>query len=100
MLNGPNSGIRFRKGDIRKQLQEKFGLVARLSRWQHPNEPDASGLKKRTDEKIGRCYEFRIENFLTEQEIKDELSEFIDFDKDIKNRPAITPAAKAEDLPF
>lgn len=100
MLNGPNSGVRFRKGDIRKQLQEKFGLQAVNARWQHPVEPsDAPGLSK-TTEKHARCYEFRVENFLTEEEITNELGDFMSYEDIIKRRAEKPVQAKTDDLPF
>jgi hypothetical protein len=80
MVNGPNSGVRFRKNAIRNDLEEKFGLRPRNGRYQQPNDPDVPN-NALTSEKHGRCYEFRIEDFLTEDEIRTELHEYIDYDK-------------------
>jgi len=80
MVNTPNSGTRWRQGDIKNQLEEKFGLKAKNNRYQHPLDPSVPG-NARTQEKKGRMYEFRIEEFLTESEIREELGDYIDFDK-------------------
>lgn len=100
LLNGPNSAVRFRKGDIRKQLQEKFNLVAINNRWQHPIEPGTPSLSP-TVEKHARCYEFKVEDFLTEEEIRQQLGEYFDYDEVIRQRSEkIAAAKKPDDLPF
>ncbi|WP_342645025.1 primase-helicase family protein [Mucilaginibacter sp. CSA2-8R] len=88
ILNGGNAGTKFRKADISDQLQEKLKLEPRLARHQHPNDP-SKGLSL-TSEKHGRCYEFRIEDFVSEAKIRNELSDYINFDdlKDIRKRPS------------
>lgn len=110
MLNKPNAPVRFRKADIRKQLEDKFKLKAKLGRYKHPTDPDSPEMGQtmsNVKEKLGRCYEFRIENFLTEEEIRTELGEYIDFDEVVKSRSphfiAMDPAPVAnteDDLPF
>lgn len=91
MLNKPNAPVRFREADIRRQLEDKFKLKAKLARYRQPNEPGDNSVSP-THEKHGRCYEFRIENFLTEDEIKTELSEYIDYDVVVASRTAAASA--------
>jgi len=62
------SGAKFRKADIQHQLKKKFKLEAKLARYQMPDAPNDS--KARTyNEKLGRCYTFFIEDFLSEEKI-------------------------------
>ncbi|MBS7565116.1 hypothetical protein KHS38_11935 [Mucilaginibacter sp. Bleaf8] len=85
LLNGPSSGVRFRKGDIKEQLQAKLGLTPRMGRYQFPNDPYGN-KNTRTDDKVGRCYEFRIEDFLSEDEIRNELGDYMDYDQVLEMR--------------
>ncbi|MBC8053781.1 MAG: hypothetical protein H7Y13_12020 [Sphingobacteriaceae bacterium] len=87
LFNSPGAPVKYRQADIKNQLKEKFDLAPKLGRYHQPVEWDPKSPNlKRTEEKLGRCYEFRIENFLTESEIREELSEWIDFDGIIKAR--------------
>lgn len=87
LFNAPGAPVKYRQADIKNQLQEKFDLKPKLGRYHQPNEYDEKNPNlNRTTEKLGRCYEFRIENFLTEDEIREELHEYIDYDKVIKIR--------------
>jgi hypothetical protein len=81
MLNNNNAAVRFRKSDISKQLDERLGMESKHGRWQHPHDLDPNDTyKARTYEKHSRCFEFKIEDWISEEKIKEELSEYIDFD--------------------
>jgi hypothetical protein len=101
MLNGEGSAVKFRKHDIRMQLKNKFKLAAIMGRYDFPEEPNAQSQMGQTYSKHGRMYEFRIENFFTEDELRGELKEIFDFDK-IKASRATVPVLVAveDDLPF
>jgi hypothetical protein len=84
MLNGGNAAARFRKGDINKQMEQRFGMVTKNGRYHQPNVVDVDNydpLKQRFHEKQGRCYEFRVEDWLPENVIKDEMPDYFDFNK-------------------
>lgn len=102
MLNKPNAPVRFREADIRRQLEDKFKLRAKLARYRQPNDPDDQGIAiSATREKHGRCYEFRIENFLTEDEIRTELGDYMNYDDIINSRTTIVitqPELKPEEM--
>ena len=85
ILNGENTSIKFRKADVTKQLKERFGLVSKQGRYSFPVKPDKNNvMQDNTTEKHGRCFEFRVEDFLTPDELKNEFSEFFNADQ-IKN---------------
>jgi hypothetical protein len=87
LFNSPGAPVKYRQADIKTQLRDKFDLNPKLGRYHQPVEWDPKSPNlKRTEEKLGRCYEFRIENFLTEEEIREELSEWIDYDTIISQR--------------
>jgi len=97
---------RFRSDDIRYQLKEKFGMEPRLGRWKQPDEPNLElNASISFYEKRKRCYVFKIEDFVSEAIIKDELSEYMNYDAIIALREAESkngPAAfnQNDDLPF
>lgn len=100
MLNGSAAGVKFRKAAISEELQEKLKMEPRLARHQHPNDPDPDKpMISLTSEKHGRCYEFRVEDFLTEAQIRNELSEYFDIDalKEIRKNSTVS---RPDDLPF
>lgn len=75
MVNGGESAVKFRKADIKKQLEDKFGLESKNGRFQQPNKPgDVYQLK--TSEKKGRCFEFRVEDFLSPEKLENEFTYF------------------------
>lgn len=74
MLNGGDSAIKFRKADITTQLKDKFGLESVNGRFQQPNKPDSGIHMTRTHEKKGRCYEFRVEDFLSLDKLEKEFT--------------------------
>lgn len=105
LLNDRLSGAKFRSDDIKSQLNEKYKLFTKFGRWKHPKEPHEQNEIAVTEIKHKRCYEFRIETFIPEDEIRDQLcnkdadSYFFDLNEVIINRGS-APLKKDEDLPF
>ncbi|RFZ84785.1 hypothetical protein DYU05_04035 [Mucilaginibacter terrenus] len=97
-----NKAVKFRSDDIRTQLKEKFGLVAKLGRWKQPNEPDINlNTAVSTCTKHLRCYTFRIEDFVSEEVIREELSEYMDYDAIVSMRGTQKHTSNDnDDLPF
>lgn len=75
ILNSNNAAVKFRKADITAQLKDKFGLESVNGRFQHPNKP-GDGYQSKTSEKKGRCYEFRIEDFVSPAKLDKEFAEY------------------------
>jgi len=100
MLNGEDGGVKYRKFDIEKQLKDKFHINPVMRRYEFPIVPgDHSAAGATTKSGPGRVYEFRIENFFTEQELRTDLAEYFDYDKIILSRPGSAAPAN-DDLPF
>jgi hypothetical protein len=78
LINNPNCAVRFRAKAIRDELQNNFGLMPRMGRYSQPREEEFVDFGAKYS-KIARCYEFRIQDFLTEDEITCELNEYIDY---------------------
>lgn len=102
IMNHPNAAFKSRSDDIKTQLEEKYKLFASLQRWQHPVDPAGANLPGTTDLKHQRCYEFRIEDFLTQEEIENELGEYIDFSDlaAMRERNKRKRGKNEPDLPF
>ncbi|MGZ3983407.1 MAG: primase-helicase family protein [Mucilaginibacter sp.] len=101
LLNGQHASARFRSADIKKQMWDKYGMKTKLNRWKQPNEPDVQdGPLGITFEKHKRCYEFRIEDFVPMEQIKDELGDLFDIDEIIVNRATSAKKDGDDDLPF
>lgn len=80
LLNGGNSGIKFRKDDVHAQLQEKYKYDNIHGRYSMPSKPeigpDGEILEQHFIPKHGRYFEFKIEDFLTKEEMEEQFSEF------------------------
>ena len=102
MLNdGRTAATKFRSDDVRQQIEDKFGLKAKLNRWKQPSDPDTALNAGTTYEKHHRCYEFRIEDFVKEEIIREELPEFMQYDAIIAMRKTkSTVRNDTDDLPF
>ncbi|MGZ3999596.1 MAG: primase-helicase family protein [Mucilaginibacter sp.] len=100
LINKPGAAVKYRDADIKRQLNDKFGLYAKMSRADHPKDPeDRNGLGD-TIRKQGRLYEFRVENFFTEAELRGELSEYFNYDQIILDRQSAKPVKDEEKMPF
>lgn len=92
LLNGSAAAIRFRKAGILKELKDKFNIVPRLGRYEFPIKPDPQDNAKPnpyeplTIQKRGRCVVFKAEDFLSEDEMKNEFSEFFGIENIQKHR--------------
>jgi len=70
MLNNHSAGVKHRKNEVMKQMKEKLKLEPRLGRYEHADKPLERDIRSYT-EKLGRCYELHIENFLSDAEIQE-----------------------------
>lgn len=55
--------------DITRVLKDKMGIEPEMQRMEFPLEPETQNLVNKTREKQGRLYCFKVENFLSEEEI-------------------------------
>lgn len=80
ILNNSKASIKFRKADVVKQLADKFGITSKMGRYEfpkHPRELNANdAYESKYISKHGRCLVFKVEDFLTLDELKTEFSEF------------------------
>lgn len=98
LINKPGAAVKFRDADILKQLKDKFNLKSRMLRREFPAEPDHMGIGIPTMiKKHGRLYEFRVENFFSEEDLRNELNEFFDYDQIILSR-VDEPGKNNEDI--
>jgi len=87
LINKPGAAVKYRDADIFKQLKEKFNLKSKMLRREFPVEPDHLGMGLPTMlKKHGRLYEFRVENFFTEEDLREEFNEFFDYEAIIASR--------------
>ena len=96
ILNGAKSSIKFRKADVTKQLKDRLNLTSKLGRYQFPKPVAELNVKDQYEskfiEKHGRCYEFKVEDFLTLDELKSEFSEFFKVEEIAQHRETVLAA--------
>lgn len=103
-----SDAVKFRKDDITKQLEEKFGYTNKHGRYTMPMVPEidpsnGSVISRSFEPKHGRYFEFKVEDFLNEVELmhfaqfykKHEIS---DFRKD--QLMLLLQEDKKDDMPF
>jgi hypothetical protein len=98
-----DKAVKFRSDDIRAQLKQHFGMEAKLGRYKQPTEPiDILNASQTFETKHKRCYTFKIEDFVSESVVKEELHEYMNYDAIVSMRPGQkhTEDSKNDDLPF
>lgn len=67
LLNGKEAGARFRQAEVKKEIVQKFKIKQKFMRAQFPEEGNTNRLR---DKPPGRYYTFNIEQFLSDDEIR------------------------------
>lgn len=100
LLNGSEAGVKFRKADVTEQLEQRLGIKSRLGRYSFPNLADEASemVGKTFTIKHGRCFEFKVEDFLTPEEMQKEFSQIYKLHEIESYRGQLEPIG--EDLPF
>jgi len=97
LLNGPTGKGKYQTFDIHKTVTQKFNLSHTMRRHAFPFEPESRGQGPITYSKPpGRRYEFRVEDFYTEQEIKQEFGDIFKYEEIISSRGKAQPDEEPE----
>lgn len=76
-LFNSDGGAKYRKDAVQEALEEKFGIIQRAGRYIFPQLPNMSNIIERGfDNCNGRYYEFKVEQFLSEDKIESQFTYF------------------------
>lgn len=103
VLNGATGEGKYRIEALSQCLKFKFNLTPTMKRHEFPNDPEGSGALSRTYKKApGRRYEFRVEDFFTEDDLRGDMSEYFNYEEIIISRGDAKPVAASDEnkIPF
>ena len=76
-LFNSDGGAKYRKDTVQEALEEKFGITQRAGRYIFPQMPNMSTIVERGFEnRNGRYYQFKVEQFLSGEEIESQFTYF------------------------